>query len=83
MREFFSEFPLSEVIEDKHYEEDEIVDSEVKKHVNLLSSSGISALTLLGGVGTMTIFVEVGGKERKADSQCKNVVTLHFIRRIQ
>ena len=43
-----------------------------------MSSSGISDLTLLAVARRMAMIGEVVGKERRVESQCKNMVALHF-----
>ena len=66
----------------KHFEEDGIMDSEVKYIIISVSSSGISNLILLAVVWRMKMIGEVVGKEGRADSQCNNVFALHFTGRI-
>jgi hypothetical protein len=58
-------------IEEKHFEEDAIVDSEVNIIISP-SSSGIGALALPEVICRVRIIGEVGGKE-KADSLSKTV----------
>ena len=57
------------------------MDSEVKNIISA-SSSDISAQTLLEDNLRGMKTGEVGGKKGKANSHCKNVITLHFIQMI-
>ena len=71
-------------IEDKLCVEDIIVDSEVKNIIISVFSSGINdsiVLWLSEDIQWVTVG-KAGAKEEKADSQCKNVIALHFIQMI-
>ena len=54
----------------------------MKNIIISILSSGINDPTLLAVIGRMTMIGEVVGKEGRVDGQCKNVVTLHFTRRV-
>ena len=53
------------------------MESEVKNIIISVSSSAI--VLTLPEVKVRVTMIEVGEKERKADSHCKNVIALHFI----